>query len=130
MRFGNSFGISSNFGKMYRENQYPKHEYFGTIFVPSNLTKNRTFFVSRNLPKILPKIPKYSVLFYNYNLTIMVRFRLNLGLNNLKFVHKSISAVESIRSDRFDPIMTDVAYMTDVACMTFKTKAARVYRGK
>jgi hypothetical protein len=34
----------------------------------------------------------------------MVRFRLNLGLNNLKFVHKSISAVESIRSIRFDPI--------------------------
>ena len=31
----------------------------------------------------------------------MVRFRLNLGLNNLKFVHKSISAVES---NRFDPI--------------------------
>ena len=28
-----------------------------------------------------------------------VRFRLNLGLNNLEFVHKSISEVNSIRPD-------------------------------
>ena len=35
----------------------------------------------------------------------LVQFRLNLGLNNLKFVHKSISAVYvSIRSNRRDRI--------------------------
>ena len=33
MRIGKSFGISSNFGEMYRENQYPKHEYFGIFSV-------------------------------------------------------------------------------------------------
>ena len=83
MRFGNSFGISSNFGKMYRENRYPKHEYFGTIFIPSNLTKNRTFFVSRNLPKILPKIPKYSVYF-------LTTFWSKYTHKCSKMVHKSL----------------------------------------
>ena len=57
----------------------------------------------------------YEKKFIPITLPFLVQFRLNLGLNNLKFVHKSISAVESIglnRSDRIKSKMTnDVTYM-------------------
>jgi hypothetical protein len=43
----------------------------------------------------------YEKKFIPITLPFLVRFRLNLGLNNLKFVHKSISAV---KSNRFDSI--------------------------
>ena len=63
MRFGNSFGISSNFGKMYRENRYPKHEYFGLFSVSVLVSEIGQFRLVSVSTEITENVPKYSVYF-------------------------------------------------------------------
>ena len=84
--------------KSYRKAKIYKHTKKSAIFLTFQTFNSTCQKHTQNRPRMLRSQDKPSFVFWPF----LVRFRLNLGLNHLKCVHKSISAVNSIQLIRFN----------------------------
>ena len=108
MRFGNSFGIRSNFAKLYWLSWKWKDEYFGTFLYRPSLSTGVPFRKAKNVPKIFAKQT-------NENVRNPCQFIFGIPENFGNFAKVQKFRSKTRKFWKWTLCMTDVAYVTNIA---------------